>query len=85
MHFLVSTIVSGFGDCVREQPKSTHGGTYGSSCICNKKWPCWASMRGEALGSVKACCPTVGEFQAGEAGVGGWKNTLIEAGGGGMG
>ena len=28
-------------------------------------------MGGEALGSVKAGCPSVGEFKSGEAGVGG--------------
>jgi hypothetical protein len=37
-------------------------------------------MGGEALGLVMALCSSVG--QAWEAGVGGWKNTLIEAGGG---
>ena len=39
------------------QPKSTHG----SSHICNRGWPCWASMGGEALIPVKAWCPSVGE------------------------
>jgi hypothetical protein len=29
-------------------------------------------MEGEALGSVKAQCPSVGEFKGKEAGVGGW-------------
>jgi hypothetical protein len=32
---------------------------------------------------VKAQCPSVGEFEGREAGVGGWGDTLIEAGGGG--
>jgi hypothetical protein len=39
-------------------------------------------MGGEPLGPVKAQCPSVGECQGREAGVGGWRNTLIEAGGG---
>ena len=42
-------------------------------------------MGEEALGSVKAQCSSVGECEGGEAGVGGWvggwENTLIEAGG----
>ena len=66
-------------------PKSTHGGTYGSSCICSRGWPCWASMREEALSLVKARCPNVGECQGREAGMGGWVNTLIEGGVGDMG
>jgi hypothetical protein len=36
------------------QPKSTHGGTHGSSLICSRGWPCWVSMEGKALGPVKA-------------------------------
>jgi hypothetical protein len=32
---------------------------------------------------MKAQCPSVGESQGGEVGVGGWVSTLIEAGGGG--
>ena len=39
------------------QPKSTHGGTHGSSCICSRGWPYRASMGGEALGLVQAWCP----------------------------
>jgi hypothetical protein len=35
------------------QPKSTHGGTHGSSCICSRGWPCGASMGEEALDPVK--------------------------------
>jgi len=45
---------------LNHQPKSIHGGTHGTSHICNRGWPCWASMRGEALGPVKAECPHVG-------------------------
>jgi hypothetical protein len=53
---------------LNHQPRSTHG----SSCICSRGWPCWASMGGEALGPVKAQCPSVGGCQGGEVGVGGW-------------
>jgi hypothetical protein len=56
---------------LNHQPKSTHRGTHGSSHMCSRGWPCWASMGGEALGPVKAQCPSVGECQGGEAGVGG--------------
>jgi hypothetical protein len=35
---------------LNHQPKSTHGGTYGSSIICNRAWHCQASMGEEALG-----------------------------------
>jgi hypothetical protein len=58
------------------------GVTHGSSCICNRGCPCLASIGGEALGPVKAQCPSVGECHGGEAGVGGWGNILIEWGGG---
>ena len=33
-------------------------------------WPCLSSMGGEALGAMKALCPSVGECQGQEAGVG---------------
>ena len=55
---------------LNHQPKSTHGGTHGSSCICSRGWPCWASMGEEALGP--ALCPSVGECKGREAGVGWW-------------
>jgi hypothetical protein len=35
----------------------------------------------EALGPMKARCPSIGECQGGKAGVSGWESTLIEAGG----
>jgi hypothetical protein len=56
---------------LNHQPKSTHGGTHGSSHICSRGWPCWTSMGGEALGPEKAQCPSVGEFQDRVVGVGG--------------
>jgi hypothetical protein len=63
---------------LNHQPRSTHGGTHGSSCICNRGWPCWASMRGEALeGSMPQCrgMPVWG----GGSGWEGGGSTLIEA------
>ena len=31
------------------QPKNTHGGTYGSRCLCSRGWPSRSSMGGETL------------------------------------
>jgi hypothetical protein len=39
---------------LNHQPKSTHGGTHGSSCI---GWPSRSSIGGEALGPVKGSMP----------------------------
>jgi hypothetical protein len=47
---------------LNHQPKSTHGGTHGSSCIDCRGWPCQASMGGEDLVPVKALCPSVGKY-----------------------
>jgi hypothetical protein len=59
------------------QPKSTHGGVHGSSCVYIED--CQASMEG---GYVKAWCPSVGECKGGEQEwVGGCGHNLIEAGG----
>jgi hypothetical protein len=70
---------------LNHQPKSTHGGTYGSSHLCSRGWPCRTSMEGEILVPGKALCPSVEECHGGEAGVGGWvggwESTLIETGG----
>jgi hypothetical protein len=41
-----------------------------SSCICSKGWPSSPSMGGEALGIAKIICPSTGECQGQEAGVG---------------
>jgi hypothetical protein len=38
---------------LNDHQMSTHGGTHGSSSICNRGWPCWASMRGEGLDPVR--------------------------------
>jgi hypothetical protein len=54
-------------------------GLNGSICICTKEWPYLAST-GEALGPMKAQCPSVGKYQDCEVGVGGWVGSaLIEA------
>ena len=57
---------------LNHQSKKTHGGTHGSSCICSRGWPSRSSMGGEVLGPVKALCPSIGECQGQEAGVGGF-------------
>ena len=38
---------------------------------CSRGWPSWPSMGGEALGFVKIICPSTGECQGQEMGVGG--------------
>jgi hypothetical protein len=71
---------------LKHQPKSAHGGTHGSSCICSRGCSYLASMGRGTLGPVKAQCPSVGEYQGSDVGVGGWSgwgSTLIESGGGG--
>jgi hypothetical protein len=55
---------------LNHQPKNTHGGTYGSSSICSRRQPCQLSMGGEAVGPVKVLCPSVGEWQGQEVGMG---------------
>ena len=40
-------------------------------------------MGGVALGPEGVRCHSLGECQGGKMGVGGWRSTLIEAGGGG--
>jgi hypothetical protein len=64
---------------LNHQRKNTHRGIHGSSPICSRGWPYLASMGVEALGAVKALCPSVGNARAvrGEL----EENTLIEAGG----
>jgi hypothetical protein len=39
--------------------------------VAEEGWPSQSSMGGEALGPVKALCPSAGECQGQEAGVGG--------------
>jgi hypothetical protein len=50
--------------------KEKHGVTHGSSRMCSRGWPSRSSMGGKALGPVKVLCPSVGECQGQEAGVG---------------
>jgi hypothetical protein len=52
---------------LNHQPKNTHGETNGSSYICNREWPCIASVE-EVLGPVKTQYHSVGEFEGGEMG-----------------
>jgi hypothetical protein len=40
-------------------------------CICSRGWPSQPSIGGEALGPVKALCPSTRECQVQEVGVGG--------------
>jgi hypothetical protein len=55
---------------LNHQPKNTHGGTHGSSCMCSRACSSRLSMGGVALGPVKALCPSIGKCQGQEAGVG---------------
>jgi hypothetical protein len=41
-----------------------------SSCICSRRWPSWPSMGGGDLGLEKRICPSTGECQGQEVGVG---------------
>ena len=44
--------------------------------MCSRGWPSRSSVGGEALDPVKVLCPSVGEFQGCEAGVGGLVNRV---------
>jgi hypothetical protein len=46
---------------LNHQPKSTHGRTHGSSCICSRGWPYLPSMGGESFDPLKAWCPSTGK------------------------
>jgi hypothetical protein len=48
----------------------TNQNPHGSSCICSRGWPSRSSMVGEALRSVKVLCPSIGDCQGQETGVG---------------
>jgi len=54
---------------LNHQPKSTHGGTHSSSCICSRGWHCLASIGREAFGAVKACFPSVGGHWSGSGNI----------------
>jgi hypothetical protein len=42
---------------LNHQPRSTHGRTHGSSCICSRGWPYWASVGEEAFGLWRLKAP----------------------------
>jgi hypothetical protein len=44
---------------LKHQPKSTHGGTHVSSCICSRRLPYLASIGEKPLGPVEARWPSV--------------------------
>ena len=67
IHLSVSAVSS---QVIKNQPKCTHRVTHGSRCICSRGWTYWTSIRREALGPVKAWCPSVGECQDREVGLG---------------
>ena len=52
------------------------------ACICSRGWPCRASMGGEALGPVKAQCPSAGECQGSEEGEDAWDRGMDDGIGG---
>jgi len=69
---------------LNDYPKSAHGQTHDSNCICSRGWSCWAQMEEEALGPAMAGPLSVGEYQGEEMGrwVVGKGNTLVEEGNG---
>jgi hypothetical protein len=42
-----------------------------SSCVCSRRWPSWPSLGRETLGLANFICPSTGECQGQEVGVGG--------------
>jgi hypothetical protein len=55
-----------------------------SSCMCSRGWPSQPSMGGEALDLAKILCPSIGERQGQEVGVGGSGSGRGEEGGHGV-
>jgi hypothetical protein len=49
-----------------------------SSCICRIRWPSWPSLERKAFGLVKIICPSTGECQGQEVGVGGLGSRVRE-------
>jgi hypothetical protein len=47
---------------------------------CSRGWPSWSSMGGEALGLGKVLCPSIGQCQGQEVGVGGFGSREREEG-----
>jgi hypothetical protein len=68
----ISTKTTQSSQGLTHQPKSTHGGTHGSSRICSRGMPCGTSMGEEALGLIQVLFPSVEECQDREVGMGGW-------------
>jgi len=58
-----TAISTRFPELPGTKPKSTHGTTHGSSCVCSRGLPCLASMGGKALGFMKTRFLSVGECQ----------------------
>jgi hypothetical protein len=52
---------------INHQPKSTHGGTHSSRCICIREWPYLLSMGREGIGPGKVLFPSVQKFEGEEA------------------
>jgi len=50
-------------------PKTIHGQTHGSNCLCSRGWPFWTTMGGKAFGPAKVGSP-VEECQGREEGRG---------------
>jgi hypothetical protein len=57
---------------LNHQSKSIHGLVHGSCYLCSRGPSYLASMGGEALDSVDACCPTEREFHGSRVEVGRW-------------
>jgi hypothetical protein len=79
---LAKCIQSSLG--LNHQPKKTHGGTHGSSCIYRGGWLSWSSMGGEVLGPVQVLCLSIGKCQGQETRVGGLVSRGREKGIGGF-
>jgi hypothetical protein len=59
---VISTNQTQISQGINHQPKSTHGGTHGSSCIYSREGPYLLSMGGKAFGSGEAGCLNLGEY-----------------------
>ena len=65
---------------LNHQPKSIHGGTHLTSCICSRRLPSQGYQWEErTLVLSRLAAQVLGECQSGEMGEGEWVNTLIEA------
>jgi hypothetical protein len=57
---------------LNHQQRKHIGGTHDFSCICNREWPSWSSVGGEALGPVTVLCPRRGDCKGQKVVVGGF-------------